>query len=114
MKQAVTITVFPVADFAKAKAVYTKLLGIEPYADSPYYVGYRIGDQEIGLARAQDSVGLTGSISYFDVDDIKGTLQTLVAAGATIQQDAHNVGGGLLVAWVKDADGNIFGLRQGK
>ncbi len=113
MKQAVTQTVYPVKDLAKAKAIYTKLLGVEPYADMPYYVGYRIGNQEIGLDPNGHKSGLTGSISYFDVDDIKAELQALVAAGATIQQDAHNVGGNVQIAWVKDADGNTFGLRQG-
>src|SRR5579871_2223927 len=113
MKQAVTLTVYPTKDMAKAKAIYTKLLGIEPYADMPYYVGYRLGDQEIGLALSKDPAG-TGVLSYFDVPDVKAELQTLVSAGATVKQDAHDVGGGLLVALVTDADGNTFGLRENK
>jgi len=39
----------PLRDLAKAKAVYRELLGLEPYADEPYYVGFRVGDQELGL-----------------------------------------------------------------
>jgi hypothetical protein len=31
--------VFPVEDLAGAKALFRNLLGVEPYADEPYYVG---------------------------------------------------------------------------
>ena len=49
MPQGITLLVYPVKDLARAKTLYSKLLGVEPYADAPYYVGFRIGDQEIGL-----------------------------------------------------------------
>lgn len=37
---------------------------------------------------------------------------TLVAGGAEVQQPATDVGGGKLIATVKDADGNVLGLAQ--
>jgi predicted enzyme related to lactoylglutathione lyase len=40
------------------------------------------------------------------------TLDVLVGAGAQIQRPASDVGGGMLIALVKDADGNVIGLRQ--
>ena len=46
---AIKTIIFPVRDVAAAKGLFTELVGAEPYADMPYYVGYRIGDQEIGL-----------------------------------------------------------------
>jgi hypothetical protein len=46
------------------------------------------------------------------VDDINQAGDQLVAAGATVQQQPRNVGGGKLVASVKDADGNVTGLMQ--
>jgi predicted enzyme related to lactoylglutathione lyase len=46
------------------------------------------------------------------VDDIQSSLQQLVDAGAQVHQAVHDVGGGLLVATIKDADNNIIGLRQ--
>jgi hypothetical protein len=49
MNQGVKTVIYPVNDLARAKAFYRILLGVEPYADQPYYVGFRIGDQEIGL-----------------------------------------------------------------
>ena len=46
------------------------------------------------------------------MDDIEASVQSLVAAGATLEEAPHDVGGGLLVAKVKDADGNVIGFRQ--
>ncbi len=87
-------------------------LGVEPYVDSAYYVGFRVGDQEIGLDPNGHNKGMTGPIGYCQVDDIQKSLQVLLDAGAQTQQEVTNVGGGLLIAWVKDADNNLIGLRQ--
>jgi predicted enzyme related to lactoylglutathione lyase len=46
------------------------------------------------------------------VDDIRSSLQGLLDAGAQAHQDVKDVGRGLLIATVKDADGNVLGLRQ--
>lgn|GEM_PF-1882616 len=46
------------------------------------------------------------------VDDIKGSLQTLLDAGAQLLQAAKDVGGGGLTASVKDGNGNMIGLLQ--
>ena len=53
-----------------------------------------------------------GPIAYADVEDIKSSLQAMIEVGAMIVQDVKDVGGGLLIAQVKDADGNVVGLRQ--
>lgn len=103
---------YPVKDAARAKALYGKMLGIEPYADQPYYVGYRIGDLEIGLDPNGHKQGMTGPISYWQVNDIKASLQALVAAGAKVRQEVTDVGGGKLTATVDDGDGNVVGLMQ--
>ena len=49
---------------------------------------------------------------YYQVDDIEQSLKSLVDAGAQVQQEVKDVGGGMLTAIAKDADGNIIGLRQ--
>jgi predicted enzyme related to lactoylglutathione lyase len=109
VSQGMRLLVYPVKDTAKAKALYSELLGVEPYADQPYYVGFRTGDLEIGL----DPNGHTGGpLAYWVVDDIKQSLQQLLDAGAQADQDVKNVGGGRLIATVKDADGNTLGLMQ--
>jgi hypothetical protein len=40
------------------------------------------------------------------------SLQLLLDAGAQVQQEVKDVGGGKLIAWVKDADGNPIALSQ--
>jgi predicted enzyme related to lactoylglutathione lyase len=106
------LIVYPVRDLDAAKAVYTALLGTEPYADAPYYVGYRVGDLELGLDPNGHKQGRTGPLPYQDVPDAEAALRTLVAAGAKEVQPVRDVGGGTLVALVEDADGNVTGLRQ--
>ncbi len=112
MNQGVSTVIYPVKDIAQAKTLYSKLLGVEPYADAAYYVGFRVGDQEIGLDPHGHNKGMTGPVAYFEVSDIKKSLQALVDAGAQTQQEVQDVGGGKLIALVKDADGNITGLIQ--
>jgi predicted enzyme related to lactoylglutathione lyase len=46
------------------------------------------------------------------VQDIETSLKTLLEAGAETEQEVKDVGGGQLIASVKDADGNVIGLRQ--
>jgi predicted enzyme related to lactoylglutathione lyase len=104
--------IVPVTDLAAAKAVYGALAGVEPYADEPYYVGYKVAGQDLGLDPNGHKQGMTGPLAYWEVDDIKATLQTLLDAGAQTVQDVRDVGGGKLIASVKDADGNVFGLTQ--
>jgi predicted enzyme related to lactoylglutathione lyase len=108
MAQNIKLIVYPVQDIERAKAFYGKFLDVEPYVESAYYVGYRVGDQEVGL----DPNSSLGPIAYTDVKDIKSSLQAMIEVGAEVVQDVKEVGGGLLIAQVKDADGNVIGLRQ--
>jgi len=112
MNQGIRSFMIPVKDVAIARTLYTKLLGAEPYVDGAYYVGFRVGDQEIGLDPNGHKRGMTGPIGYCHVSDIKKTLQLLLDAGAQAQQEVTDVGGGKLIASVKDADNNIIGLLQ--
>ena len=112
MNQGIRTVIYPVKDIAQAKTLYSTLLGVEPYVDGAYYVGFRIGDQEIGLDPNGHSKGMTGPIGYCQVNDIQKSLQLLLDAGAQTQQEITDVGGGKLIAWVKDADNNLIGLMQ--
>ena len=112
MNQGIRTIIYPVKDIAQAKTLFSKLLGIQPIMDEPYYVGYKVGDQEIGLDPNGHHQGMTGPVGYYHVDDIQKSLQILLDAGAQIQQAVKDVGGGKLIATVKDADNNIIGLIQ--
>jgi predicted enzyme related to lactoylglutathione lyase len=107
-----TITI-PVKDLDAAKALYSTLLGVPPYADQPYYVGFRPeGSPEIGLAPNGHAQGMTGPITYWHVADAAAAVEELVAAGASEEQAVRDVGGGNLTATVRDADGNVIGVFQ--
>jgi predicted enzyme related to lactoylglutathione lyase len=112
MTSGIKTVIYPVKDLAQAKALYGNLLGVEPDMDEAYYVGFRVGDQDIGLDPHGHSKGMTGPVGYWHVDDINESLKGLVEAGAVEQQAIQDVGGGKLVASVTDADGNGIGLIQ--
>ena len=101
--------IYPVRDLPNAKALFKKLLGVEPHVDYPSYVGFGVGDQEIGLVPYGQQEGAT---AFYHVDDIRRNLQLLVDSSAQVLQEVNDVGGGRSVASVKDADGNIIGLIQ--
>jgi len=107
--QSMHLLVYPAKDMDKAKALFRELLGVEPYVDGAYYTGFRTGDLEIGL---DPNARSSGPIAYWDVSDIRASLQQLLDAGGQREQDIRDVGRGLLIATVKDADGNTLGLRQ--
>src|ERR687883_1131732 len=102
----------PVSDLAAAKAVYTVLLGAPPQTDGPYYVGFEAAGQHIGLVPGGGPQGMTSPVAYWHVPDIEAKLAEVTAAGATVKEPAHDVGGGRLVASFTDLDGNVLGLLQ--
>jgi predicted enzyme related to lactoylglutathione lyase len=102
----------PVSDLAKAKAVYTALLGMLPTTDSEYYVGYEAAGQQIGLVPGGGPQGMTSPVAFWHVPDIEAKLAEVTAAGASVNEAAHDVGAGRLVATVIDLDGNVLGLVQ--
>ncbi len=83
-----------------------------PTSTRPTYVGFSVDGAEIGLVPSGHDQGMTGPVPFFDVDDISRTIGALQAAGALVVQEPSDVGAGLLVAKVSDADGNDIGLRQ--
>lgn len=102
----------PVADLTKAKEVYTALLGVQPQADSEWYVGYDVDGQHIGLVPNGGPQGMTGPVAYWHVADIEAKLAEVTNAGATVKEAPHQVGPGRTVATFADPDGNVLGLIQ--
>ena len=112
MNRGIRTFIYPVKDIAQAKALFSKLLDVEPYMDEAYYVGFKVGDQDIGLDPNGHKQGMTGPVGYWQVDNIKKSLQVLLDGGAETMQDVKDVGGGKLIATVQDESGNIIGLMQ--
>jgi len=111
MAEAKTV-LYPTRSLAESKQLFTDLLGIEPMADAPYYVGFQLGEAHIGLVPNGHDQGWTGSVCFFDVDDIEATIATATGNGASVRQSPRDVGGGLLTALLEDSEGNVIGLRQ--
>jgi predicted enzyme related to lactoylglutathione lyase len=109
MNKGIGTVLYLVKDIAKAKVLFQELLGVEPYTDAAYYVGFKVGNQDIGLVPNGHNEGMT---AFYHMDDIKKNLKLLVDAGAKTIQEIKDVGGGKLVASVKDENGNIIGLIQ--
>lgn len=108
----IKIVLHPVTDLAKAKEVYSALLGIPPQADAPYYVGYDVAGQHVGLVPSGGPQGMNVPVAYWQVRDIEAKLAEVTAAGAVLKESPRDVGGGRLVATFTDPDGNVLGLVQ--
>jgi predicted enzyme related to lactoylglutathione lyase len=102
--------IIPVKDLAAAKVLYGALLGAVPYADEPYYVGFKVDGQDVGLDPNGHSKGLDGPVCYWHVDDLEAHLAAATAAGATVRQQPTHVGGTRRIATLEDGDGNVVGL----
>ena len=110
--QGIKTVLHPVSDLEQSKAVYAALLGVPPQADSSYYVGFEVAGQHIGLVPGGGPQRMTSPVAFWHVADIEAKLAEVTAAGATVKEPAHDVGGGRLVATVTDPDGNDLGLLQ--
>ena len=110
--QGIKTVLHPVSDLATAKVVYAALLSVPPQTDESYYVGFETAGQHIGLVPGGGPEGMSSPVAYWQVPDLEAKLAEVTAAGATVKEPAHGVGGGRLVATVTDPDGNVLGLLQ--
>lgn len=102
---------YPAPDLARAKAWYSRALGVAPYFDQPFYVGFNVGGFELGLVPdAPRSSPPGGVVALWGVDDVAAACTRLVALGATRHEEPQDVGGGITCASVLDPFGNILGL----
>ena len=101
-------------DLAKAKAWYAEVLGIAPYFDEPFYVGFNVAGYELGLDPDPSTTpgGSGGVVVYWGVPDAAAGLERLRSLGATARFGVQEVGGGIKVATVLDPFGNIFGIIE--
>ena len=103
---------YKVNDLAKAKEWYTKILGIEPYFDQPFYVGFNVAGYELGLMPEEGEGSPKGenTVTYWGVADANAAWDLLLANGATELEKPTDVGDSIVVAAVKDPWGNAFGV----
>ena len=102
--------IYPVADLAAAKDWYTKVFGVAPYFDQPFYVGYNVGGFELGLLPDGGTPGKSGSMIYWGVDDIEAEVARISALGATIHHPIQDVGENIRTVELADPFGNLLCL----
>lgn len=102
--------IYPAPDLAASKAWFTDLLGIQPYFDEAFYVGYAVAGYELALDPAGDPK--LGAITYWGVADAGFGLQQLVDAGASARGEVQDVGGDIRVATVVEPGGSVLGIIE--
>jgi catechol 2,3-dioxygenase-like lactoylglutathione lyase family enzyme len=105
---------YRVADIDKGKAWYSEVLGVEPYFDEPFYVGFNVAGYELGLQPGTSSDGdkADGAVAYWGVENAAAAFAHLQELGATVHEEVQDVGEGIKVATVKDPFGNTFGIIE--
>lgn len=103
--------IVPVSDLARAKSFYAQLLGVAPFMDEPYYVGFTVDGFQIGLD-PHGRPGGAGAVPYWSTGDLAAVLQSLRGLGASVVSEPRDVGGGKLVAVIHDPDENVIGLSE--
>ena len=102
--------VYPAPDLAASKAWWTEALGIEPYFDEPFYVGFNPGGYELGLNPAGDPA--EGPNTYWGVRDIAAAAERLTALGAVAVAAVEEVGDGIKLGKFRNPGGDLIGLIE--
>jgi predicted enzyme related to lactoylglutathione lyase len=114
MFQGLRTVIYHVNDLDRAKAWYSSALGIEPYFDQPFYVGFNVGGYELGLD--PDMTGITigtgGVGAYWGVSDCEAAYNRLLELGGSPLNPVQEVGERIRVATVNDPFGNVIGMIE--
>ncbi len=102
--------IYPAPDLMASKAWFTRLLGMQPYFDEPFYVEFNVAGFELALDPGGDPA--TGPVTYWGVSDADSALAQLLDAGATSRGDVQQVGGGIRVATVLEPGGAVLGVIE--
>jgi predicted enzyme related to lactoylglutathione lyase len=103
--------IYPASDLARAKAWYASILGLDPYFDQPFYVGFDVGGYELGLDPDPAAASI-GPRTYWGVADADAALQELLDHGAEPHTEVTEVGDGIRVATVREPSGHILGIIE--
>lgn len=101
---------YPAPQLDTAKEFFSSLLGIEPYFDEPFYVGFNVQGYELALDPNAEPAA--GAITYWGVADADAGLSWLLDAGALPHGDVQDVGDGIRAATVAVPGGTILGIIE--
>jgi catechol 2,3-dioxygenase-like lactoylglutathione lyase family enzyme len=97
--------IYPVKDLQRAKDWWRNTMGIEPYFDEPFYVGFKVGGYELGLD--PNAPFENGPTTFWGVEDIETVAAHLVAV---FTSEVRDVGDGIKVAELNSPEGQHIGL----
>lgn len=105
---------YSVRDLAQAKAWYAEVLGIQPYFDQPFYVGFNVGGYELGLVpdSAAGPARPESGVAYWGVSNADSSWTRLLKLGATPFELIQDVGDGIRIGAVHDPFGNVLGIIE--
>ncbi|HKH88549.1 MAG TPA: VOC family protein [Acidimicrobiales bacterium] len=106
--------IYPSADLEASKTWFTALLGVKPYFDEPFYVGFNVAGYELGLVPAGEGAGAGAgeAITYWGVPDADKAIADLLERGATLHHEVTDVGDGIRVGAVREPQGNVVGVIE--
>ena len=99
--------IYHAPDLAQAKSWYSKILGIEPYFDQLFYVGFNVNGYEPVSTPIRPRPHAPGQPASRGCGPPR-----LLSLGATERTNVQDVGEGIRVATVLDPFGNIFGVIE--
>ena len=105
---------YSATDLAAARSWYREVLGIDPYFDEPFYVGFNVGGYELGIVPdpAAAAERPEAGVAYWGVSDASAAYARLIALGARDQEPVQDVGGDIRIGAVRDPFGNILGVIE--
>ena len=104
--------IYPVKDIARREAALHAAAGVEPDMDEPYYVGFKVDGQDVGLDPNGHGKGMTGPRGYWHVDDINATSPRWSPPAPRCSRTVADVGGGSSSPRSRTPTATLIGLLQ--
>jgi len=110
--QGLRTAIYRVSDINQGREWYKKVLETDPYFNESFYVGFNVNGYELGLLPEEGAnKGKSEGINcYWGVADVTTFYNKLIDLGAKEYEKPNDVGGGIIVALVKDPWDNLFGI----
>ena len=119
LADAMVVATVAVTDLDRAKRFFAEQLGLPVLDETPFALRFGAGrGSQFSVRRGQPNVGQT--VAHFEVDDIEAVIRDLASRGIEFQEYETPKTTNFIAqvgpargAWFTDADGNVFGVREG-
>jgi hypothetical protein len=100
--------IYPAPELAAATQWWSELLGVRPYFEEPFYVGFEVAGYELGLLPTADPAD--GAVALWGVDDVDAAIAKAIELGAVEHGAATDVGDGIVTGSVRTPGSVILGF----